>query len=296
MTLIIWPYAFGGDQVHYRMVYEKLGSLDLIEGYSFYNQALSAYELGHFILSWLFARVLEQNIFIACANLFLGYFAMQLFKKWGVSLFIAAPIVLTNFYFLVLYFSAERLKFGVLFFLISMLCFDRLRCFYSAIFFAIISHFQMLIIYSGQLFCYLAQKLAYFFQTLLLSKRLLLLMVFFFLLGFLTLDALLIKFDAYLEFRGVSNLFRITIFLALALFYSKKRTETVLVFIPLIVAVILVGGERVNMFGYFAFLYYALPVNRGVNVGVLVTSTYYTYWSVFFLKNIIEYGDGFYVG
>ena len=60
------------------------------------------------------------------------------------------------------------------------------------------------------------------------------------------------------------------------------------------IAVGIFGGERVNMFGYFVFMYFALQVNRGVNLGVILTTLYFSYQTYFFVENIILYGDGFY--
>lgn len=67
-------------------------------------------------------------------------------------------------------------------------------------------------------------------------------------------------------------------------------------FIPLFMAVFLFGDERINILGYFIFLYYALFVRRGLNVGVLITSVYFAYASYGHLVRIFKYGNGFYGG
>ena len=61
----------------------------------------------------------------------------------------------------------------------------------------------------------------------------------------------------------------------------------------MVIAVFMVGGDRVNIFGYFAFLYYGLQIRRGWNFGVLATSLYFTYSSIGFLINVFQLGDGF---
>jgi len=50
------------------------------------------------------------------------------------------------------------------------------------------------------------------------------------------------------------------------------------------------------LYGYFVFLYYALPVNKGINAGVLVTSAYFINASYGFMVNIFQHGNGFYAG
>ena len=48
------------------------------------------------------------------------------------------------------------------------------------------------------------------------------------------------------------------------------------------------------MIGYFVFLYYALPIRNGLNIGVVATSIYFLFASLNFLTKVIEHGDGFY--
>ncbi|MCY1308533.1 hypothetical protein D9M70_585480 [compost metagenome] len=102
---------------------------------------------------------------------------------------------------------------------------------------------------------------------------------------------LISKFNSYYEgFRGVEELARVFAFLLLALYYAGKKTEVLLIFTPLIVTVMLVGGDRVNVLAYFVFLYYALSVRGGVNFGVLLTGLYFAAGSFEYVSNIFEYG------
>ncbi|TMO53626.1 hypothetical protein CWC18_21100, partial [Pseudoalteromonas aurantia] len=55
------------------------------------------------------------------------------------------------------------------------------------------------------------------------------------------------------------------------------------------------GDGRLNIFGYFIFMYYALQVNRGMNIGVLLTSAYYSYKTYGFYVMLLEHGDQFYL-
>ena len=80
----------------------------------------------------------------------------------------------------------------------------------------------------------------------------------------------------------------------MTLIYSRKKREIVFLYFPLFIAIFLIGGDRLNMFGYFIFLYYALQVNRGVNFGVIATSIYYLFKTYEFILNIFLYGEGFY--
>lgn len=73
----------------------------------------------------------------------------------------------------------------------------------------------------------------------------------------------------------------------------KNKLQVFLIFIPLFGAVYFLGGERVNMMGYFVFLFYALQHKRGFNLGILATSAYFLYVNIIFVDNIIKHGEGF---
>lgn len=88
---------------------------------------------------------------------------------------------------------------------------------------------------------------------------------------------------------------RMLVLLLLTLWYSEKKSETFIIFIPLVIAALLVSGDRVNLFGYFVFLYYGLQFRGRWNFGVLATSAYYANSSIRFLVNIFQHGNGFFL-
>jgi hypothetical protein len=55
----------------------------------------------------------------------------------------------------------------------------------------------------------------------------------------------------------------------------------------------ILGGERINMYGYFIFLYYALPVNKGYNIDILVTAVFFLVKNYLFVASILSKGTGF---
>ena len=297
LSLLIMPFYTDGDQAKYRKVYEVLPDLGLTEGFLFYSFTLTSQEFVHFFLSWVASRFVEKDLFIAFSNSILAYVAMTLFQKWKVSVIIALLLLLTNFYFLVLYFAAERLKFGFIFLALSMLYIDNVKRFYGFAALAFISHMQIIIVYVSILFNVFVRQIIKLFRTLTVSKTVFKSLLFFapflFILALLLGDYFLKKYQAYYGERSLAGLARIFVFLLLALWYSKKKSETFIMFIPIVIAVFLVGGERVNLFGYFAFLYYGLQFRGGWNFGVLATSAYFAYSSIGFLSNVFQYGEGF---
>lgn len=288
----VGPFYVLGDQIHYRKIYEGLSGLALRDAYVFYTGTIDSLEFVHFFLSWLASPYLEKDLFIAISNSLLAWVSLALFQRWKASLYVATFLTLTNYYLIAMYFSAERLKFGFIFAGLSFLYIDKLRSFYVFSFLALISHAQTLIIYFSIFFKFLCAQIFRVVITKRISSAFLVLALLLLIPVGLVSGQLVSKFNSYYNgFRGVEELVRVFVFFTLSVWYAKNKVEAVLVFIPLIVIVFLVGGDRVNMMAYFVFLYYALPVNRGLNVGVLLTGLYFAYGTFGYISNIFEYGS-----
>lgn len=296
LSLLISPFYTEGDQTRYIRVYEALPDLDLTEGFSVYYSITGSQEFVHFILSWVASPFVEKDLFVALSNSILAYVAMSLFQKWKASVTIALLLILTNFYFLVLYFAAERLKFGFIFLALSMIYIDHVKRFSAFILLAFSSHAQVIIVYVSILFNAFIKQILKLFRTWKVAKSTLFIIPFLFIPPLLVGNQIIAKFQGYYDIQEFSlvEMARISIFLLLALWYSKKKNETFIIFIPIMIAVFLVGGFRINMFGYFAFLYYGMQFRGGWNFGVLATSGYFACSSIVFLANIFQHGLGFF--
>tara|TARA_B110000438_G_C15761922_1_gene627728 strand:+ start:353 stop:1318 length:966 start_codon:yes stop_codon:yes gene_type:complete len=290
LSLVILPYYTEGDQGVYREVYKYLPEFDLLDGFIFYTLNLSSSELTHFLLAWLASPYLNHDMFIAIFNVVFAYAVLSLFQKWGASFPISVTILFTNYYLLVLYFPAERLKFGFLFLALSLINTNSKK-FFIFLFFAFISHIQTIIFYICLFFSYLVKTL----RSKKLPKLIFVLPLILAIPLYLMSDQLLLKFLAYASAGGIEGLWKLAVFFLLSIYYSKDKVETTSLFLPLFFAVFLLGGERVNLFGYFLFLYYGLQFKGGRNYGVAITSVYYAYASLILIANIIQYGTGFIV-
>lgn len=295
LSLLIMPFYTGGDQSAYRKVYEALPNFSPIEGFLFYSRNLNSEEFVHFFLSWVASHFIGKDLFIAFSNAILAYVAMSLFLRWKASVTIAFLILLTNFYFLVLYFAAERLKFGFIFLFLSMIYIDQIKRFYGFAVLSLLSQVSVVIVYISALFNVFVWRILKLFRTGKVSKSGLLVIPFLFIPLLLVKNQIFSKFLAFYNGGSLAELYKILVFLLLALWYSKKKSETIILFIPLVIATYLVGGFRINLFGYFVFLYYGLQFRRGWNLGVLATSLYFAYSSMNFLFNVIQHGDGFFL-
>jgi len=281
-TYFLGSLFIGGDQTHYRYVFEVVSQLNIFEAYIQYRSRLYTDELGHFVVIWIASHFLEKDLFMALSNAVLAFFSVKLFLSWGARPIVAMFLVVFGYYYLAVYVSAERLKFGALFFVIGMYYFNAQNigffrksnlCFIISI----VTHLQFLII----LFAY-ASKMFFtgrLFKSYSISKTKLnffivgslFVMIVFFYFGHHIFN----KIYSYHEVFPIEEYIRLFVFFALALYYSRFKLEVVAVFFVLFFMAAMVGGMRVNMFGYFAFLYFALKSNGGINLGVILTSIYF---------------------
>lgn len=294
INILIAPYYTGGDQVHYREIYDGIADLNLLKGYSYYVLHIQSLELLHYLFSWLGAYFgFEKDMYYACISGLLVYYFLGCCEKYGVSVWVALSIVFTNFYFFVLYFSAERLKVAFIFFFISILVSSRSRASLLSALLSVLSHAQMGIVYFSILF---ANNLNNKFDGRRWKSNLYLLLivlVIFIVLGEHISQKLVIYSNEVIG-RGVVELFRLAVFFALSMYYTDNKKQVIFLFLPLFVLVALIGGDRINMLAYFIFLYFGLKCNGGVNLGVLFTTIFFAFKSILFIVNIVVWSDGFY--
>ena len=284
----------GGDQIVYQRTYSGLSNLNLADAYLFYTFNINTIEIIHFMAIWIASHLgINKIIFMAVCNTFLANLIIKVFNDLKVNFLITSLFITTNFYLYVLFFAAERLKFGFIFFLIAILY--KRNSFRKILFFmlSILSHLQMIILYSGKIFDLFITELKRFITSLELRRSLFFIIPFVFISFLFFQSAFLIKINAYSDSRGLSDFLRMLLFFIMALYYSSSKSETLVYFIPLFVAVFVVGGHRVNMIGYIFFLYTALQYRNGLNLGLLITTLYFFYININFIKKIILYGNGF---
>jgi hypothetical protein len=298
MSLLLLPYYINGDQAVYISVYDQLSTLNFSDGFVYYSTFLAVSEVIHFLVVWSTSvNGIDKNLVMAVSNALLALYLMKLFKKWDVCLWIGAVIASTNFYMLVMYFPAERLKFGFLFLVISMLFYNEKKYFLTFSIMAILAHVETVILYASFLFAKTSQSVIRYRGSVRLSYWIIPMAALFVTFLAYLADHIVYKFTFYYEATIARNdpmdLVRIILFMFLTIFYSRKRIDAVMQFIPLIIAALLIGAERINMLGYLVFLYHGLQYKRGRNLGVILTMIYFTFKSVGFVLEFIEIGHGF---
>lgn len=297
LSIFILPLYVGGDQAHYRAFYDGVSEYGFLEGFSFYKATLSASEPLYYAIIYFFSGGVSKDVFISFVNALLGFFMARLLLVNNTSKLVVVGL-LSNFYFLVLLFAAERLKFAIIFALLALGFSGRKSI--LAWLGALLSHAQLLLLLAGGVFSralkraapilYARLPVAFFWEAL-----------FFAFFAFFALvilgDHVAEKFLAYSVGKGAggfSSLLKPMVFVLLSIYYSRgKALEAFVVHSPLLIAAFLLGDDRIVILSYLVFMYYAIRVNRGLNLGVFSTSIYFFVKGIFFVENIFLYGDGF---
>ena len=294
-SLIISPFATEGDQVHYRDIYEAIGSMGLLQAAGYYYLNLDSKEILHFIFSLVFSWLgVSKDLFVASSNGILAFVSAKMLINFRVNYLIITLIVGASFYFNVLYFSAERLKFGFIFFFWAMIYFRNVNKFFMLCMFSILGHLQLIINLVIALSSCAPRLISRFMSNGLVSKKLFYgLLVFFICLAPLA-DQIERKFFAYVSAFDPLAFIKVSIFCILSCLYFRPRAVVIFAFLPQLFLVSLIGGDRLTMIAYFTFLFFGLQYRRGMNAGVIISVVYFSIKTIEYISLILLYGNGFY--
>jgi hypothetical protein len=297
-SLVLSGFYTEADQANYHSAYGILPGMGWEAGQLAYQSRISGAEGVHYLVSLVGSTLeIDKDLLMSVCNGILAAYSMRLFLAWGADIRIAAAIVATNFYVFVLYFAAERLKFGFLFLVLALLSTGKPVRMFVFSFMSVWSHFSMLLVCLGAWlpdFFTKARKgelhargtwLKFALPGALIAVG----------VGF-KFNYFLWKLNTYLAGRepfSFTSLVPVLILLGFSCFYAKRLIGPVLSFLPVIIGIAILGGSRLNMLGYFIFLYYGLRANGGLNVGVLATLVYLAYKAFGLVSNIIVHGHGF---
>jgi len=239
---------------------------------------------------------MSKDLLFSILNFLLFQQIYSWFLKHNVSR-ILFPLIYLNFYLLVLAFSAERLKLALLLILIGYCARGGTRFLFLTA--SIFAHVQVLIL----LFCTQVRRIIDVLKALAQGRA----GSGFFYLGFLTIGIIIVlfimrehiesKFGAYYGmWGGPQSMVKPLVFTLLAVIYAQgSKVEAAAASLPLVICAYFIGDERIVIFSYFVFMFYGLQANRGLNVGVILTNLYFSYKGVYFLINIILFGNGFFM-
>lgn len=298
LTLYIIPLYTGGDQIHYRDFYKSCfyDQHDIWRQFICFQKTLSSSEPGYFIISKIANQLfMSKDLYIAFANAILTFSLVILIFKhylivWHRHIFLV--LVLTNYYFIVMLFSAERLKFGFIFLFLALIFSNIKRNILFAL--SILTHAQMAIMLSPYFLAKIFSKQTNFsIKSITAIGGVLLFCGMFYFLQ----DHILLKFIAYSSSNsynfGIFGALKTSIFIILAAI-SIRSLVVIVSGIPMVVLAYFLGSERIGMLAFILYAGFVVYHKGKMDLLLLIVMLYFSYKSFEFIYNILTYGSGFY--
>jgi hypothetical protein len=290
-TLYIAPYHIYGDQEHYTEAYNSIKNLSLLDAWNTYTSVIYTGEPIHFFITWVTSSLgIDKNVIMGISNSILAVlYAKYLYNK-NFNLLLICLIFISNYYLLTMFFTLERTKFAFIFFLLGLLYRSKIFIFIS-----VFTHSIMLF----PIFANLTSKYLNFKKTLkspltnqsksknnrikTLGLFLVLYLIYFY-LG----QHLLSKFNSY-AFNGF-EIYQILIIFLLSYITAISKSEVLVFFFVIIVSIVILGGDRLNMLGYFAFLHFGDLKKPLFTKITFLLILYYLIKSIIYINMIITIG------
>ncbi len=290
-SLYLSPFHIYGDQEHYNEAYYAVRSESFTDAWLKYTSIIYTGEPIHFSIIWFFSSLgLDKNLVMSFSNSLLAIlYSKYLFDK-KFSILLIALILISNYYLLTMFFTLERTKFAFIFFLLGLIY--RNRFFYLV---SVFTHSLMLF----PLISYIVCKL-FNFNNLVNSRHMKrisskstklgilgLLFLGIFLYYFLG-DHLVSKFNSYAFINF--EIYQILIIFLFSLKTALNRNEVFVFFTIIIISIIILGGDRLNMVGYFAFLHFGDLRKLLFKQLILLLVCFYFIKSLIYVNMIITIG------
>lgn len=293
--LLLAHYTLG-DQVHYWRFYEALKAASYTDVMHLAIVHVSSVEPITAYMLWFGAvSGIEKNTFITVLNVIFLFGVLLLMHKhrapWYVHL-----LIFSNIYVIVLMTAAERLKISYIFLVYAALSPGKFGL--SLALASPLAHLQSFILLGGIAASRASHYIRFVFGKQKITKRALISVVVFapiVALVFLMLqEGIMSKTTHYMSrWGGISELFQIALLAGVAFFVAKERLRMVLMLMVMTMAIFLLGGMRINMIAFSLFVYLMILEGRLQHPLVLALLGYFSLKSVFFIKNIFTYGNGF---
>jgi hypothetical protein len=293
-SYVILVYNTGGDQKTYRKYFELLHNADIsdLTNISF-STLTSSGEFLSYVIYWLGANSgLDKDMFSLLLNVAL--ISSVYYYCWTKKLPIwMVVLITTNFYFIMLMSSAERLKIGLIFASLSLLTTGRYKV--ILLIMSVFGHLQNAI-----LVFLMFIKAGVSRRTLNISSKYLLIIPLFFLILFS--DSINYYFEViyskvYDYYKGVnySDALKVLLFYVVLVMATKviKLSDLVL-FLFIFMLGLILGGSRLNMIAFIVIFLIVLERNSYKSPYFILLMLYFSIKSILFLENIFVYNNGFY--
>lgn len=305
ISIIFYNFYIGGDLRIYNQAYGVVEGLSLTKAYSLYREVLYGADYLHFLIIWGCSTLgIHKILLMGLLNAALTSTIFLILRRAQLNLASASLIIFCNYYLWVLFLPAERLKIGVLLLCLSILNKNRPFVFLITSLLAISAHASVIVIYTVMLLVYISRnfhKIRIYFQKINFQKFLLYLILILSILGLWLAIAgpqvyekiLWYRNDALEHAYGFRIIVPVLILGIVAIVWGCNFLEIALVFLPIVAGIFFIGGDRLNMFAVFIFMYYMIDKKPQINFPFGILLIYLSLKSIFFLGKIVIYGNGF---
>lgn len=280
-----------GDQVHYRRFYSDISEVSFFEAFALGYFYLASIEPLTIFMLWIGSSLeIPKDIYISFFNAGLAVSLIKLCEKYKVKWYVIL-LLLSNFYLLVLFTGAERLKFAYLILIISLL--SNKKYINNLIYLSPLAHLQSTLLIAPKMILSFYQnnfrKKSSLFRNVLSIIFFIILFYFFYFLK----DAILRKFYSYYTSSwDISEIFQLSVLLLVYLIITKNYKHSFLIFVPLFFLAMIIGNDRVNMMGFTFITFLLMRANKLNHPLYIALLFYFVYKAYFLLFNIINYGEG----
>jgi hypothetical protein len=294
-SLVIAPWHIGGDQIVYQNTYNYIGGLNIVDAITHYQGQIASLEIIHFIYTYFCSTLnIDKLVSMAFANALLGFYSTKAMFKFFHLPGWALLLILSNYYLLSLFFTLERLKFGVIFLVIAIVHFKNIIIRFSSLLLSILSHFSIILLFiirelaGGGESGVLAQR-----GNHSLWRRYKILISFFFILLIIYYfeEQIRNKIPAYLLVTSNFEMFvsgsKTFIFFVLSSFVTRSiSARHLFIFMPLMLLSIIIEPARINFFSYIFLMYFCYISDDQLRKYLILflISLYYSFTGLVYLE------------
>jgi hypothetical protein len=295
-SYILLSYYTEGDQVSYLKFYEFQKDLTIYSIFSKDKFILDTSEPLYKLLVWIGSNLgIDKKIYTSAFNLILSLGLILFLKKEKAPLH-SYFFILFNYYLIMLFAPAERLKYAYVFLIYSTLVSYKLKYFFILL--AVLCHAQIIILIIGYLLYFFLK----FTQNKSLKLKFLSILYYMILLLFIYLfkgnikiflEFAYHKFTSYKADYFFVDYYKILILSFSFLLVTKKPIKLFIIYFPMIAISYIIGDQRINILIFSIGMYYIIIEKQLNHPIIIILMIYYFIKNTIFLYNIFKYNDGY---
>jgi hypothetical protein len=285
-TYLLRGHSLVGDGTFYKDTFDTLSSTGFFDGYEVFQEKLGASEYISYIVFFLASKIFDYDVFSYFSNIVFSlsiYLVYQKYNKGIASYLITVPL---NFYFLVLCFGAQRLKFAMLFLMLAFYVGSRFR---TRIFgtLALFSHFQVIITLAAE---QVRKAFSGAVRVRYLEVAIVCVLCVFVVAS---VPVLQVKILSYVLERGPLNIVPFLFSFMIAAAFSRFNVGVMAEFTFFLVLIFIVGESRINILVFCSLWRIIFLCRASPALISYVIAAYLSFKGANFMIDILNGGTGF---